>query len=335
MLVYAGIDEAGYGPILGPLCVACSVFVDSSAIEINDEEPCNLWKRLSKAVCRKRIDKRKRIAIEDSKKLKNANNWGENGLRKSPAPHPLKHLERGVLSFLSGAKECATPNCDGDLFKALHVTPAGAAWYESSTSLPVAHQADELRISASRLHRAMQAEHISCTLMRCEAVDAPMFNSQYERMKNKSSVNFHAVLRLIDCIWKTWPEDHPRIVIDRQGGRAHYLQDLLLMYPEAQIQILEENDLVSRYRLVMSGSILTVSFVVEAETNHLPVALASMTAKYVRELHMMRMNRYFCSLMPELKPTAGYFEDARRYLGEISHLIEELRIDRGKLVRVI
>jgi hypothetical protein len=107
------------------------------------------------------------------------------------------------------------------------------------------------------------------------------------------------------------------------------------MYPEAQIQILEENDLVSRYRLGLNNSALTVSFIVEAETNHLPVALASMTAKYVRELHMMRMNRYFCSLMPELKPTAGYFEDARRYLGEISHLIEELRIDREKLVRVI
>src|SRR5262245_10587254 len=91
MLVYAGIDEAGYGPMLGPLCVACTSFV------IRDHDPdtagaCDLWKRLKKSICRKRTDKKRRIAIDDSKKLKLAND--------APA-HPLRFLERGVLSFLS------------------------------------------------------------------------------------------------------------------------------------------------------------------------------------------------------------------------------------------
>ncbi|MCH8212384.1 MAG: ribonuclease HII, partial [Planctomycetes bacterium] len=34
MLVYAGIDEAGYGPMLGPLCLGCTVFV------LKDYDPC-------------------------------------------------------------------------------------------------------------------------------------------------------------------------------------------------------------------------------------------------------------------------------------------------------
>jgi len=44
MLIYAGIDEAGYGPMLGPLCVAGSVFV------LPDHDPAagapKLWSTL-------------------------------------------------------------------------------------------------------------------------------------------------------------------------------------------------------------------------------------------------------------------------------------------------
>ena len=43
------------------------------------------------------------------------------------------------------------------------------------------------------------------------------------------------------------------------------------------------------------------------------VALASMTAKLVRELAMHRFNRHWCGRVPELKPTAGYRQDASRW----------------------
>src|SRR5262245_15423136 len=109
MLVYAGIDEAGYGPMLGPLCVACTAFV------VQDHDPetaggCDLWKKLKKAVCKKRTDKRRRIAVDDSKKIKLPNDGNV---------HPLRFLERGVLSFLSagagesnGASVAGNVECD-------------------------------------------------------------------------------------------------------------------------------------------------------------------------------------------------------------------------------
>jgi hypothetical protein len=59
-----------------------------------------------------------------------------------------------------------------------------------------------------------------------------------------------------------------------------------------------------------------VIFEVEAEARHFPVALASMTAKLVRELAMMRFNRYWSGRMAELKPTAGYRNDAHRWLDD-------------------
>ena len=70
MLVYAGIDEAGYGPMLGPLCIGAATFI------LPDADPADgapdLWDLLSEAVCRKVSDKKKRIAINDSKVLKGA-----------------------------------------------------------------------------------------------------------------------------------------------------------------------------------------------------------------------------------------------------------------------
>jgi ribonuclease HII len=113
------------------------------------------------------------------------------------------------------------------------------------------------------------------------------------------------------------------------------VQDLLAAYPDANIQILAETETLSRYRLERNGSLLTVSFLVEAEAAHLPVALASMIAKYVRELLMMRLNRYFQGLMPELKATAGYYGDGRRYISEIEPLIARLGVDRSDLIRSV
>ena len=351
MLIYAGIDEAGYGPLLGPLCVACSAFV------IADHDPdvaggCDLWKKLKKAVCRKRTDRRRRIAIEDSKKLKGANQFGDETedvdsetTRKSKAPpHPLKHLERGVLAFnaarMGGSPSPSSerescPSCDVELLQHLSVSIGTAPWYSSTTSLPVAHTADELRIASSRLGHVMNQESVRCEVLRCEAIDADSFNRQCQAMGSKAAVNFCAVMRLIDAVWQCWPNEHPRIIVDRQGGRTRYVQDLLAAYPDAHVQILAETDTLSRYRLERNGSHLTVSFLVEAEAAHLPVALASMIAKYVRELLMMRLNRYFQGLMPELKATAGYYRDARRYISDIEPLIARLGVDRSNLVRSV
>jgi ribonuclease HII len=333
MLIYAGIDEAGYGPMLGPLCVAATAFVVSD----HDADPggdiCDLWKKLNRAVCRKRTDKRRRIAVDDSKKLKLPNDFDSNG------SHPLKHLERGVLSFLGAGRESASVggsavcDCDDQLFGELSVTCSTAPWYSSSTPLPVAHSEDELRIAINRLRRTLADEGVACALMRCEAIDAEAFNCQVELMGVKSSVNFCAVMRHIDAIWKRWPHDSPHIVVDRQGGRTHYLRDLMISYPEAHVQILEETELLSQYRVEQGGSSCKISFAVEAESAYLPVALASMVAKYVRELFMIRLNRYFQGLMPELKATAGYTEDARRYLAQIDPLIASLGVDRRSLVR--
>ena len=62
MLIYAGIDEAGYGPMLGPLCIGCSILT----VEQHDASTGapDLWSRLDHAVCRGRKDRGGRLAID-------------------------------------------------------------------------------------------------------------------------------------------------------------------------------------------------------------------------------------------------------------------------------
>ena len=51
-----------------------------------------------------------------------------------------------------------------------------------------------------------------------------------------------------------------------------------------------------------------------------PSAVASIAAKYLRELAMQAFNTYWCERLPDLKPTAGYPADARRFKREIAQL---------------
>ena len=76
MPMWAGIDEAGYGPALGPLVVAGSAFVTR-------EPPCEgvLWELLREGVAKSPRGSAGRLVVNDSKVVYS----GPAGLRR-PAP---------------------------------------------------------------------------------------------------------------------------------------------------------------------------------------------------------------------------------------------------------
>jgi ribonuclease HII len=77
-----------------------------------------------------------------------------------------------------------------------------------------------------------------------------------------------------------------------------------------------------------------VAFVTRGDSRRFETALAGMTAKYVRELFMARLNRFFSrATRPPVAATAGYPGDAERWLSETRELRRKMGIDDGLLVR--
>ena len=84
---------------------------------------------------------------------------------------------------------------------------------------------------------------------------------------------------------------------------------------------LVETETISTYAITDGSRTITVSFEVDADRRHLPVALASCGAKYLRELLMARLNAFFARRKPDLKPTAGYHDDAWRWLDDAAEVL--------------
>lgn len=328
-MIYAGIDEAGYGPLLGPLCVGTSAFRLCAAARSSDapahDAPPDLWKLLASAVCRKPKDARRRVAVADSKKL------------KSSGRQPLVHLERGVLAFLGGE----VPVDDASLFARLGVSAAGSRatpWHCGSLPLPVAISAAEAAIARNLVSTALGRGGASIDALGVAALDPPAFNALYEALGNKASINLSLVYQSLRAIDLARGDDDAFIAVDRQGGRADYRDGLEQHLADGRpVRIVEETDERSTYAIGGGGAggTLVVSFEVEAEERHLPVALASMAAKYTRELSMRRLNAFFAERVPELAPTAGYVEDGRRFLREVKPILLREAIPERGFVRAV
>lgn len=305
-LIYAGIDEAGYGPLLGPLCVSMAVVrVDYWAP--GDPAP-DLWQTLDKWVTRSPRNAPTRVPVADSKKLKLSN--------KLKTKHPLCHLELGVLSWLSTTG--AAVRTDDELFNAVGTSLETHPWYAAEpTTLPHAIDRGVYDIAAARL-AAMAEVGVSLTDLRCIAVGETRFNELVRKEGSKAAVTAAAIARLMRDTAESVPEDAElRIVCDRQSGRADYSGLLSRALPGSEVTCDARTPTATHYKVRTAGRELGVLFQVEAEEAHLPVALASMTAKLVRELAMARLNRYWCARQPELKPTAGYRQDGARWLKDL------------------
>lgn len=325
-LIYAGIDEAGYGPMYGPLTVGCA------ALRLEDfphdaqralQAPPDLWELLAKAVCRTGKGAKGRFLVNDSKKLKTAASG-------------IKNLEPGVLGFLAplgGAAPTLTALLDALSPPAFSNRPA-LPWYAGDHAVPVEHDAAALRIGGNVLKDTMAKAQITTAGLRCNVVYEDRYNAMVAATRNKASVSFTFVAGHLARLWEAFGRESLFVAIDRQGGRTHYRALLAHIFPEAQMAVLEETDERSAYLLEEGPRRMTVLFASGSEEVHLPVALASMTAKYARELTMGRFNAHFARLAPQVAPTAGYGEDANRWRDAILPHLRRAGIDHARLRRL-
>ncbi len=312
-VLYCGIDEAGYGPMLGPLTVGLAVFSIDGWSE-GDPAP-DLWEAMPKAVCKGVRGAGQRIPIADSKKLKLSN---DNKKR-----HPCTHLERGVLASLAASGE-AMPETDADLLDLLCGELPDLPWYGGeSVQLPLGEPIESQRIGANLLASAMNDAGIRLVHLCVRTISEDRFNDIVRATGSKAETTASALADLLPLAATLADADSNgpvRIICDRQSGRIDYEDIIAKAFPGEGAEMALRTNHASRY--LLRGGKIAVNFETQAEDRHLPAALASMAAKLVRELLMARMNRYFRSRMPELKPTAGYVQDARRWLRDADAILQ-------------
>ena len=114
------------------------------------------------------------------------------------------------------------------------------------------------------------------------------------------------------------------VVCDKHGGRNRYDGLLSEAFGDQLVLRREEGAERSSYRL---GS-MDVCFQVKGE-RHFPVALASMVAKYTREVAMEAFNGYWADVCPGVKPTRGYPVDARRFRDDVGGRLDEFGIEES------
>jgi hypothetical protein len=315
MTIVAGIDEAGLGPVMGPLVVSAAVF-DVPAERAGE----SMWSLLAGTVCRSASKRRGLIAFGDSKKL-----YG--GLR---AANGLEHLERGVLAML--ASTGARPATLEELLA--HVAPRtvdlarACPWYDA-LDLPLPHSLDatSLRLDANSLQNKCAAVGLRVLGLHSEPVLEDEFNRLIDLTNNKSNLLFDIAGRLIMRIWNLIPPgETARVFVDHQGGRVHYLEGLQRVFEGCRFKVHEESETASVYSFGDGQRSMEISFQVQAEDSQLPVALASMVSKYVRELLMTLLNRFWERHRPGLSPTAGYYADGNRFYKEIQPLLAQMNI---------
>jgi hypothetical protein len=311
MKVVAGIDEAGLGPTLGPLCLGFTAF--------RVEGPgAPLFERCRPFVARDLAAAPDRLPIDDSKRLFAG--------RASLAPLELPAL--AAVAPGAARPESLEAFLGGDATR-------WPAWYRdggAADPLPCAVAGD--LVAGWRARWIEELARVGVTPLAC-AVRPVLEGELNESLRggmNKAQAVLAKVAPLLARAAALDPQRDVEIHVDRLGGRKFYGALLQSTFPLRPLTILEETESCSRYELRDGRRTIGVSFEVEGDGRHLEIALASIVAKYVRELFVARLNRHFAPRRPQVRPTAGYPQDAKRWLDEFGEALS--RDERIALVRL-
>ena len=313
MRYIVGLDEAGYGPNLGPLIVAATVW---EVPPHTDED--GLYSLLADAIvpsAGRAAGGSGRVAMADSKCLYQSGGG-------------LRNLERGVLGALRtlGAEVDLWSEVWDALVPDSLAALARIPWYaDFDEPAPVHAPPEELASVSVCLSAAFAASGARLRKITADAVFPDRFNDLLLLHDTKGAALSHLSLQLAAQTIAELGDGAIAIVCDKHGGRNRYGRLLEEYFPDWLVENHGESRERSVYRFGPAQRRISATFRARAEIC-LPVALASMTAKYLRELAMRALNAFWYARVPGLKPTAGYPADAPRFHHDIAEARQTLGI---------
>ena len=312
-----GTDEAGFGPNLGPLTVSATAWELPAGISGDD-----LYRVLGEVIVRTPAEVNRSdhacVAMTDSK-----------GLYKPKAKAGLGHLERGLLASLAVLD--LHVNSWRDVWRALAPDSADSRreipWYvDYDTPIPIDAGPTEISPLAEALGTGLRNAGVRLVAVRSRAIFPEEFNRLVTEHDSKGAALSHITLGLAAELIRAVEPADVSVVCDKHGGRNRYADLLADHFADRFIEIHGEDRERSVYRFGPAGERVEFRFQTKAE-RHLPVALASMASKYLRELAMRAFNEFWRGRLNGLQATAGYPQDAKRFRRDIAEVQAELGIE--------
>ena len=310
MTLVIGIDEAGYGPNLGPLVIG------GSSWQIDQLQSDHLSTQAAEHFIKLQND------IHDDYRAGRGPPWGDSKKifsRKSTKSETLEPLERGVFAAIQIATN-TTPKTSDHLLSLLALKAPDdselTCWKKlNAVALPLATKAPLAIEQSDQSTKQLRTHGIRLTGLACRWIFPETFNAALDNGMNKSDILSQASLQLASDLRNQHPHTPAVIWCDRHGGRKRYAGVVSHCFDAARVEPLSETARCSHYRIHDRECPTFIHFSVGGESQ-LPVAVASMTAKYTRELAMDVFNCFWTDHIPSLQPTAGYPVDARRWWHE-------------------
>jgi len=343
------MDEAGYGPNLGPLVITATVWQVPG-----DPRKTDFWASLESVVSQSAAKDADSIHVADSKEVYSPSR-GIQPLERSIqtlfglTPQNTSSY-RSLCDWLMASEFVRSPS--GEFPELLQRPPAKPAndaqpandvvdlalapsfldvepWFEQADlALPVSNKQCEVELPSGRLKSACDEAGIRLVGISSDIVLTERFNSVSDFYQSKGAALSRFTLGLLRSVWDPGSEEPTLIIGDKHGGRSRYDELIDEQLDGQMIFRLQEGRQKSRYRVGASE----INFQTKAE-EHFPVAVASMVCKYVRELSMDLFNGFWKQHLPEIKPTKGYPQDAKRFRKEIAAVQQQLGIPDSTLWR--
>ncbi|HOK79430.1 MAG TPA: hypothetical protein PK303_00775 [bacterium] len=252
-MLYLCLDENGYGPVMGPLVVTG---VSGTADSEKFPEQIFDSKRLFSS--RNSFPKIERIALSIFKIAYNR--------------FPFTYNELFERSF-----ECVNGN-------------SGICW-KNFPEIPFSSDKVEIENYASNLQEYLKKNHICLLSIHSQVLCVQAFNNLSRKHLKKDFINYLMFEKIILKHQKDY--DHIVVKAGKIGGRNYYKKFLTSSFRHWEIHCQKENTAASEYLIKKDRKQILLTFLKNIESISFLGILAGIYGKYIRELFMIAINKFF------------------------------------------